>query len=232
MSMNDMNDTNKKPGSPSESQEIPSAEEPRTAEPKTEGKMFSQSDVDSIVKREKAKAERRIAKKIRKEVKAIQQEPTSTATATTDDAGDLVALRAEIAAERRSRQFSEALVNVPDAKDLTPRQRKVLKSEFDPENPDALIETYNELFGITKTAKEEAPVVTDTDSPAPTGPPYQPGAPSAAPREASLDPTQWDAGDIARLRQTGEFLPKLNQWADQLPGSTGLFKNRKKVPIG
>lgn len=55
-------------------------------------------------------------------------------------------------------------------------------------------------------------------------------APSAAPRQESINPLTWTKADIEALKQRGEFRTALDRWVSTLPGNQPLFARRVPKP--
>ncbi len=204
---------------PDEAQPTGTDPAPEKAESQVEApteKLLSQSQVDEIVKREKAKTERRVRKEL-EEAGTASKKPESKPEAKSDPVAELMAKVA----------FSEALEDLdwkPSKED-----RETLRDMFLAKGADAMERLANRLKPAPVV--QAAPVVKKETAEAPAAAPKSavvtPGAPAAVPvNPADIHPTQLTSGDIERMRQDGTFLSYLNRNG----GGGGLSPFSKRMP--
>jgi hypothetical protein len=228
-----MSDEDKPAETPTETVTEPAAETPK-AEP-----TFTQAEVTRMMEKERAKGKRSGRAEARKEYEAKGNTPKEPATATpssepSDVDTRLAAMEAQLATERSDRQFSEALLLIPNA-NLNDARKRALRAIFDPEDPGAIVGAYADLFG---DATEAAPAEAGTPAPgAPAVPapaePFNPGAPAPSPRELSTNPLKLSVADYERVRARGgrAGLEMVEEWRSTLPGGNpSMF--RRKIPKG
>jgi hypothetical protein len=203
-----------------------SAAEPSTDE---EAPVYSKAQFKRALARERAKDEAKL-ERARAAMAQTQPKPEAPKPETVDSPQTVS--RAEFEQYKADLAYSQALLGI-GAK-LTPKQQKVLRSEFDPDNPEALKGSIAEIW------PEQATATADTAS-TPEAPPseapsiaqqYEAAAPAAKPVEPSLDPVKWTRADIDRMQSQGTFLENIEKWRATLPGNTTLFQPRKKPPRG
>jgi len=225
-----------------EGQATPAAAE--TSEQESE-RTFSQKELDKIVKRESAKAVRKAARTAPAAPEADKGTPAATAVAPSSEPN------AELAARIERMEQQNSWNRVALEKQLKPAQSDALFDLYLAQSPDdagAWIDDTLEAMGVAR--KEDKP---GTQAPPPSNGsgtsgapahvqpqkptvPFDPGAASGAPREASLDPRQWNSEDIQRLRSITEangrskFMNDVDKWVDTLDGGQPLF--RKGIPKG
>lgn len=178
-------------------------------------RTFSQADVDAIVAKRVAKAEKAAERRVRGELESqtTQKKEPPPAPGSDDLAAKFAAMEAKVA-------LTEAIAEL----DWKPSKddAELLRDAFKSGGQAAL----DKLAGRLKpqTAAETKPM----DEP---GPRYKsPGAPSGAPPEVlDRDATKWSADYIARMREDGTFFAELEKFRASLPGGGGgLF--RKRIP--
>lgn len=209
----------------------------------TDDKRFSQEELDSILEKRLAKERRATEKRVREELVASQTKPhteqTPKATAAPQSNDDIAALRAEIAKERNDRKFAEAVSGL--GVKLNATQRKLLRSQFDPEDPDGLEDIAKDAGFV----RPQAPAQTQTAATQATAPTnggpahvqkqatYQdPGAPNGDPDTArGSDLMSWSKDDVQRARENGTFLDEVRKFRNSLPGGNpgGLFVKRNRA---
>jgi hypothetical protein len=195
-------------------------------------KTFSQEELDEIVAKRLKKQERKLLKDFEAQSAQTKVAKPDPKTATPAPEAPNYVTREEFEKERADRQFAEALAGVPGADKLTAKQRRVLRHEFDPENPGDLVTDAKELFGVAANSQQEFPAKGDSSPPEGVVSQYvAPGAPSAAPREITVNALEWSRDDISRMQADGSFLERVEQWRQQFEGG-GETLFRKRIPKG
>lgn len=205
------------------------APEVQAAPPPAE-KLLTQAEVNAIVAREK-RAERQ---KVERELKA--QTPTqATAAQPASPPADAPVTRAEL--EQMKQDMAYANLLVEKGLKLNERQRKALRAEFNPSDPEAIVEVAHEMFphlvtpattAVVQPPSVMAPRIPAPVQAAPAVPYRDPGAPQGNP-DVSMgsDPSQWTADVIARKIADGTLTKDAREWGNSLPGGRAkLFRDR------
>lgn len=175
-------------------------------------RTFSQAELDAIVAKRVAKAEKAAERRVRESDQPAQKKENPPASGSEDLAAKLAALEAKAA-------MAEAMAELDwkPSKDDAELLRDAFKSGGEA--------AMQKLAGRLKpqSTQEVKPV----DDPAKY---KSPGAPSGAPPEVlDRDAVRWSADYVARLRENGTFLSELEKYRGTLPGGGGgLF--RKRIP--
>lgn len=214
--------------------EVQAAPEAQAAPSAPAEKTFTQAELNAIVAREK-RAERQ---KAERELKA----PTPTQATAAQPApppADAPVTRAEL--EQMKQDMAYANLLVEKGLKLNERQRKALRAEFNPSDPESIVEVAHEMFPhlvapAPTTTVVHPPTVMAPRAPAPvqaaaqSAAPYRdPGAPSGNPDvSVGSDPSQWSADVIARKIADGTLTKDAREWGNSLPGgrAKGLFRDR------
>lgn len=201
----------------------------------TEGKTFTQAEVDAIVAKAKSKAEKAAEKRLTQTAPTAQPNTPPAATAApageTDLASQLAQLTQRLDQSEADRAFAETIATVGgDIEKL-----KELRPLFDPNKPDAFIEKAKKLGLAAAPPRKGDDDDEDDGNPGNSQAPSMfrsPGAPSGPPSGViENDPTKWTKDYIQRLRADGTFLKEIEKWAETLPGGgNGVF--RKRIPKG
>lgn len=176
-------------------------------------RTFTQAELDAIVAKRVAKAEKATERRLREtDPNPAQKKEPPPAPGSDDLAAKLAALEAKAA-------VADALAELDwkPSKDDAELLRSAFKSGGEP--------AMQKLAGRLKPQQAEVKTV---DSPADK---YKsPGAPSGAPSEVlDRDATKWSRDYIERLESEGKLLPELEKYRGSLPGGGGgLF--RKRIP--
>jgi len=95
--------------------------------------------------------------------------------------------------------------------------------------PEDKIEQLRDLFDPNKVASFSALLEAFVPKGVPEGAPTytSPGAPNPAPVQTASNPMEWSKDTIARLRSTGEFRKKLDEWASSAHGVSPFRRNPK-----
>lgn len=177
-------------------------------------RTFSQADLDAIVAKRVAKAERAAERRVRGE---LESQPKQTKEPPPAPGSDDLA--AKFAAMESKLALTEAISEL----------------DWKPSKDDA--ELLRDAFksggqaAMDKLANRLKPAAGAVDSkPADDAKYRSPGAPSGAPPEVlDRDATKWSADYIARLKDSGDFKKELEKYRGNLPGGGGgLF--RKRIP--
>lgn len=228
---------------PAEPAPAPAAVEVAAPEVKT----FTQEELDAIVAKRVAKAERAAEKRARESQQVAtkpntqpEQTPKAPAASEPQSNSDIAALRAEFAKERNDRLFAEALSEL--GVKLNKTQRDLLRGKFDPDDPDSLEEIAKDA-GWLKPAPNPTAATQPQAAPTNGGPAHvqtqrestfrePPGAPNGNPETArGSDLMSWSRDDVQRARENGTFLQEVERFRNSLPGGnpTGLFQKRNKA---
>lgn len=208
-----MADEEKPEGSDGDATATPAAGESQ----KAEERKFSQADLNAIVVKEKAKAERATEKRIRAELDGnnnnAQKKEPPPASGNEDLAAEFATMKSQLAV---AQAFAE-LEWKPSKEDA-----ELLRNAFASGGQAGMDKLANR---IKPAANVEATPVDDNANR------YKsPGAPSGAPPEViDRDATRWSKDYIERLRSDGTFHSELEKFRASLPGGGGgLF--RKRIP--
>ena len=199
-----------------------------------EEKRFTQAELDNIVKREKAKAERSAETRVRKELESSG----SSASKEKETKSEQKSENTDVAELRAKLEFSEALDDLEwkpskDDRDLlrdmfASRGRDAMERLADRLKPAAQA-AQTQAAGAEKKAEakggeEKAP---EKQTPAPG---YRsPGSPNGAPRApGDMPPTQWTKDDIDRMRRDGSFKQELDRAGSSMGGSDNPFTRRRQ----
>lgn len=194
----------------------PTGTEPAPTKEEPQEKLIPQSQVDEIVKREKAKAERRVRKELEEAAAGAKKtEPKTEAAPAVDPV---------VADLKAKYEFAEALNDLdwkPSKED-----RETLRDMFLAKGLDAMERLANRLkpAPAAPTPKTEEKAT----APAPTvpSPIKTPGAPAGVPVDPSdLHPTQLTKGDIERMQKDGTFRAYLQRNGGG--EGNGLFSKRR-----
>lgn len=175
-------------------------------------RTFTQAELDAIVAKRVAKAEKAAERRYREpEPNTPQKKETPPAPGSDDLASKLAALETKAA-------IAEAMAELdwkPSKEDA-----EILRDAFKSGGEAAMQKLANRLKPQTETKPVDDP----------TGKYKSPGAPSGAPAEAlDRDATKWSADYVERLRGEGSLLKELEKYRGSLPGGGGsLF--RKHIP--
>jgi hypothetical protein len=176
-------------------------------------RMFSQAELDAIVAKRVAKAEKSVERRFQNsEPQTTQKKEPPPASGSEEFASKVAALEARAA-------FGDAMSDL----DWKPSKddAELLRNAFT-NGGDAAMQ---KLAGRLKPQQQEAKAVDDTS------PKYKsPGAPSGAPAEVLAgDALTWSADYVKRLQSEGGLLKEVEKWVADLPGGGGgLF--RKQIP--
>jgi hypothetical protein len=176
-------------------------------------RTFTQAELDAIVAKRVAKAEKAAERRLREpETKPAQSKEPPSAPSSDDLVSEVAALKSRL-----------ALTEAMDDLDWKPSKEdaELLRDAFKSGGAAAM----HKLAGRLKPQQETKPV----DDP--TGKYKSPGAPSGAPPEVlDRDATKWSRDYVERLRQEpGAFKRELEAFRNSLPGGGGgLF--RKRIP--
>lgn len=199
-----MTETNQEPAPQIEAE--PAHEQVESTEPKES--VFTQSELNSIVAREVAKAKRSV-----KKAQPTKQEPTAS---TGESFEAIAALTAQV----------EALTQMTTARAADEDfAAKVAGIEMDSDERASLRLAFSgnpELFArqVAKHKAKHEPPVVEGEAFAGIGAPN----PIAA-QDRETNPMEWTADTVARYRADGTFLKRIADYKATLPGgSGGLFK--------
>jgi hypothetical protein len=187
-----------------------------TASESSEAKerTFTQAELNAIVAREKAKAERAAEKRVRQDPEGTPKKETPPAPGSEDLAAKLAALEAKAA-------LAEAMTELDwkPSKDDAELLREAFKN-----GGEAAMQK------LAARLKPQAPAETGRPVDDPTKKYRDPGAPSGAPPEVlDRDATKWSGTYVEQLRSEGKLLAEVEKFRGSLPGGGGgLF--RKRIP--
>lgn len=192
-----------------------------TAQDKTEerqgAKLFTQSEIDEIVKKEKAKAERATERRLRQEQKAEPQDKKEAKSEAKAEKSDDDDLRSEMTKLKTDLQFERAvkkLAFIPNED-----QEELLRSMFESGGADKMNKLAAQLKPADKSESQQEEKV---------APSYKsPGAPSGAPAEVlENDATKWSKDYVARLKRDGSLFKELEKFGANMGGENGIFQKR------
>lgn len=195
---------------------------PEEAIPSTGGeRMFTQSELDKILAKERAKEARRV----RREARSSQPD-TQNQTDNSD--------HTDVLGEMKSRLDALTEANAAITKQLKQQEAQAFLSRF----AGLSKEDAETVRSIHEIDPEKAELVAkrlaqSEPTPGPTGKGFvSPGAPSPnQPSPETIPISQWSKDDIERMRADGTLLQTAEKWRNQQPGGGGgLF--RKKAPKG
>lgn len=166
-------------------------------------KLYTGDEVAEIVKRRFDRERDRL----RKEIEAKRPATTNGENGL---AGEVEKLRADLAQERTDRLFAESISGLQ----LSAKQRGVLRAQFDPDMPGAVVELAREIFPAPEPKSQNGHHV-------------DPGAPNGEPRAERSDPTTWTRDDVERYAASGELRSKVEAWTRRGVNSTNPFRRRK-----
>jgi len=198
-----------------ETQDTQTGTSPAGESSESKERTFSQAELDAIVAKRVAKAEKSAEKRVRQEIEGqpAQKKDPQPASGSEDLAAKLAALEAKAA-------WHEAVAEL-DWKP-TKDDAELLRDAFKSGGADAMQKLANRLKP-QDAAKEETKVDDSAKY-------KSPGAPSGAPSDVlERDATKWSRDHIERLRSEGSFLKELEKYRGSLPGGGGgVF--RKRIP--
>jgi hypothetical protein len=174
-------------------------------------RTFTQAELDAIVAKRVAKAEKAAERRLREpESKPTQTKEPPSAPGSDDLAAKLAALEAKAA-------MAEAMAELdwkPSKEDA-----ELLRDAFKSGGESAMQKLAGRLKPQVATKPNE-----------PSGTYKSPGAPSGAPPEVlDNDATKWSRDYVDRLQSDGKLLAELERYRGTLPGGGGgLF--RKRIP--
>jgi len=185
---------------------------------------YTKEQLSRAIARETAKVQRRYERKLESVAPMTETKPEAQPEpqAQPDVAAKLAQLEEDMA-------FKDALLDLGGVP-LDGAKRKALRAFFDPSKPEGLSDAYSALWPGDKPApiaSEPKSEIKAVDIPT-VGAQYAPGAAKPQAVEPVADPRQWDAADIQRLRDRGDFLAKIEEWRATLPGNASVF--RRKPP--
>lgn len=177
---------------------------------------FSQADVDALLAKRLARAERQHQKALdevnAKLAKAAPKEKTKTAPAADDRINEVMN---ELATMKADAAFQKALKTT--GKQFSEEDEQILRviHEKDPDKLPIAAARF-------AAGKREGDAVPNDESK------YQSPGGVNSPAEVNIaDATQWSGEYVARLRADGTFREELEKYRNSLPGgSNGLFRKR------
>jgi hypothetical protein len=179
---------------------------------------MTQNQLDALIKKEKGKAARSATKQA-----ASQQQPTQQPIATSENDGELAALKTQVqeltsmlgkvvetsAAEKQDAAFMAEFAGIKMSEEDADMARTLF--DADPE----------------KGRKFKAKLTAGDNPPAPTGEFNGIGAPAPAKPAAGLDAMSWTGDDVKSMQEAGTFLNNLKTYRRSLSGGSSLFPTKK-----